>query len=215
MPVRISVGAMSQYNNKTHTGIWPSFRAIAFLLALAPMALAAAGCAQNAPLPPPGFAQERMGSLGRDYKLGYGDKLKLTVFGEPELSGEFEVDASGRIAMPLIGPVDAVGLTIEQFTRGATARLGDGFLKNPRLNVEVINYRPIYVHGEVRSGGEFKFKNGLRVRDAVAMAGGYTYRADQGFVLLARDNQPAVRVALPSNISLLPGDNLRIPERFF
>lgn len=156
-----------------------------------------------------------MGSLGREYKLGFGDKLKVTVFGEPELSGEFEVDAAGRIAMPLIGPVDAVDMTIEEFKRSAVARLGDGFLKNPRLNVEVTNYRPFYVHGEVRSGGEFKFKNGLRVRDAVAMAGGYTYRADQDYVLLARGNQSMVRVPLPSNISLLPGDNLRIPERFF
>lgn len=182
---------------------------------IACLTLFSAACAPNAPLPPPGFAQERSGSLGREYKLGYGDKLKVTVFGEPELSGEFEVDASGRIAMPLIGPVAAVGKTIEQFSSAARTRLGEGYLNNPRLNVEVLNYRPIYVHGEVRSGGEFKFKNGLRVRDAVAMAGGYTYRADQGFVLLARDSQPAVRVALPSSISLLPGDNLRVPERFF
>lgn len=117
--------------------------------------------------------------------------------------------------MPLIGPVKANGQTVDGFTRAVKDRLSAGYLKNPKLNVEVLNYRAIFVHGEVRSGGQFTFKNGLRIRDAIAIAGGYTYRADQNYVLITRDNQPTVRLPLPSNVSILPGDNIRVPERFF
>ncbi|MEO1206754.1 MAG: polysaccharide biosynthesis/export family protein [Pseudomonadota bacterium] len=174
------------------------------------------GCAtSSAPLSAPGFAEERTGSLGRQYRLGIGDKLKITVFGEPDLSGDFEIDSVGRIAMPLIGNVLAEGKTIAEFTNDAKRKFSNGYLKSPRLSIEVLNYRPIFVHGEVRSGGQFTFKNGLRIRDAIAIAGGYSYRADQSYVLIARDSQPAVRLPLASNIPVLPGDNIRVPERFF
>ncbi|MEO1282392.1 MAG: polysaccharide biosynthesis/export family protein [Pseudomonadota bacterium] len=174
------------------------------------------GCATStAPLSSPTFAEERTGNLGRQYRLGIGDKLKITVFGEPDLSGDFEIDSIGRVAMPLIGNVPAEGQTIAEFSNTAKRKFSNGYLKNPRLSIEVLNYRPIFVHGEVRSGGQFTFKNGLRIRDAIAIAGGYSYRADQSYVLIARDSQPTVRLPLASNIPVLPGDNIRVPERFF
>jgi polysaccharide export outer membrane protein len=115
----------------------------------------------------------------------------------------------------LAGDVPAEGKTLPQFRDAVTARLSDGYLKNPKVTVEISNYRPIYVHGEVKNGGEFNYKTGLKLRDAVAMAGGYTYRANQSTFILIRDGVGEVSVPANGTVSLLPGDNIRIPERFF
>jgi protein involved in polysaccharide export with SLBB domain len=153
--------------------------------------------------------------LQRIYRLGVGDKLKITVFGEENLSGQFEVGALGNISVPLIGEVPAKGQTIGDFRNQITRRLSDGYLKNPKVNVDILNYRPIYVHGEVKNGGEFAYRNGLSLRDAVAMAGGYTYRADQSYLYIGRDGEPDAAITMPTDVPVLPGDNIRIPERFF
>lgn len=152
----------------------------------------------------------------RGYRLGVGDKVRLTVFGEPDLSGTFEISSLGRISLPLAGDVDAAGLDANALRDAAARRLSDGYLKNPKVTIDIVGYRPIYVHGEVRSGGEFPFKTGLRLRDAVALAGGYTYRADQGYVVLSRPGLAQdARVRLPTDVIVMPGDNIRIPERYF
>ena len=104
------------------------------------------------------------------YRLGVGDKLKITVYGEKELSGEFEVGALGTVSMPLIGDVRARGRTIRVFRDQIRQRLAQGYLNDPRVNVDVMNYRAYFVQGEVRKPGEFTFKNGLTVRDAIAAA---------------------------------------------
>ena len=180
---------------------------------LCTVALAACVDAGGAPL---SLLKQDPEGLSRVYRLGVGDKLKVTVFGEQDLSGAYEVNAAGRLAIPLIGEVPAKGQPIGSVREAIAARLSQGYLKQPRVSVEVLNYRPIYIHGEVRSGGEFPFKPGLKMRDAVAVAGGYTYRANQTYALLTREGeQVEVRVPLPSDIDVLPGDNIRIPERFF
>ncbi len=172
-------------------------------------------CSSTVGAPPgPNFATGQ-DALSRVYRLGIGDKLKITVFGEESLSGPVEVDAFGRVALPLAGDVPAKGLTIVQFREAVGKKLSDGFLKNPRITVEVTNYRSIYMHGEVKNGGEFPFKPGLTLRDAVALAGGYTYRADQSLMLIQREGDGIVRIPLPSDVPVLPGDNLQVPERFF
>jgi polysaccharide export outer membrane protein len=173
-------------------------------------------CADSAAPPPPNFVTlDAAGIAERTYRLGAGDKLKLTVFGEENLSGQFEVNALGQVPLPLAGEVPAKGLTLDQFRDAVAGRLANGYLKNPKVSVEVLNFRPIYVHGEVKSGGEFAFKTGLKLRDAIAMAGGYTYRANQSYVLVSREGEPEVKVPMPSSSPVLPGDNVRIPERFF
>ncbi len=150
------------------------------------------------------------------YRLGVGDKIRLTVFGEPELSGTYEINALGQVSLPLAGDVQAAGLDTGAFKEAAVRRLSDGYLKHPRLTVEVVGYRPIYVQGEVRTGGEFPFKTGLRLRDAIALAGGYTYRANKSYVLLSRAGQKhEATVRLPTDLLLMPGDNVRVPERYF
>lgn len=150
------------------------------------------------------------------YRLGVGDKVRLNVFGEADLSGTFEVGATGQISLPLVGDVQAAGLDVHGLRAAAAQRLSKGYLKQPKITVEVVGYRPIYVHGEVKNSGEFPFKNGLRLRDAIALAGGYTYRANHGFVVLARDGtKTEAQVRLPTDMLVMPGDNIRIPERYF
>lgn len=156
-----------------------------------------------------GKAQQRV------YRLGIGDKLKITVYGEENLSGPFEVNAFGQVSLPLIGEMPAKGLALDEFRNQLTRKLASGYLKNPKVSVEMLNYRPIYVHGEVKNGGEFQYKNGVSLRDAIAMAGGYTYRADQGFLYIGREGEPDVAVRMPADVPVLPGDNIRVPERFF
>ncbi len=165
--------------------------------------------------PPPAAFNSSKQALGRTYQLGIGDKLKVTVFGEENLSGPGEVNAAGNVSLPLVGEVPAKGKSIEEFRASVAARLSDGYLKNPKVTVEITNYRPIYIHGEVKSGGEFPYKTGLKMRDAIATAGGYTYRADESYLLVAREGEEAQRLGMPSEADVLPGDNIRIPERFF
>ena len=186
--------------------------AAVFLLAT----LALAACAEKNLISGPQFAT-RQGKqpLHRVYRLATGDKLKVSVFGEENLSGTFEVNAFGQVSMPLIGEVPARGLGVNQFHDNVAKKLSAGYLKNPRIAVEILNYRPIFVHGEVKNGGEFQYKNGITLRDAVAMAGGYTYRADQGYLNIAREGEADASVEMPTDIPVLPGDNIKIPERFF
>ncbi len=194
----------------------PAVRRRASLLAIGLLALFASSCADEIGPPPPGFiSPDGQSSLGAQYRLGAGDKLKINVFGEESLSGPVEVSPSGLVTLPLAGEVPAQGSTVAQFRDAVTRRLADGYLKQPKVTVEIITFRPIYIHGEVRNGGEFPFKTGLRLRDAIAMAGGYTYRANQSFVLVAREGAGETRVSTAGSVTLLPGDNIRIPERFF
>lgn len=179
-------------------------------------ALLVCACAETSLISGPQFAaRQGKNTLGRVYRLEAGDKIKVAVFGEDNLSGQFEVNASGQVSMPLIGEVSAKGAAIDEFRDRVTQRLREGYLKNPRVAVEILNYRPIYVHGEVKNGGEFQYKNGVSLRDAIAMAGGYTYRADQSFLYIAREGEQDAAVEMPADVPVLPGDNIRIPERFF
>ena len=184
-------------------------------LAVLLMGAIASACADGNKTVQGSLAGDAVSQLGRTYRLGIGDKLKITVFGEDNLSGSFEVNAMGQLGLPLIGELRAAGRGINEFRDEVTRRLAAGYLKNPKVTVEVLNYRPIYVHGEVRSGGEFAYKNGIRFRDAIAMAGGYTYRANQSHVIIVREGEQEVKLALPSDLPVLPGDNIKVPERFF
>ena len=191
----------------------PAFRSIA---AAWLAALSVGACADDIGPAPASFAADTGASaLGASYRLGIGDKLKITVFGEESLSGAAEVNAAGQVSLPLAGEVPAQGKTIGQFRETVVNRLADGYLKNPKVTIEITNYRPFYIHGEVKNGGEFAYKTGLKLRDAVAMAGGYTYRAEQSFAVVTRDGAGDVRIPSNASVVLLPGDNVRIPERFF
>ncbi len=192
------------------------YRRIASPFIWAGLMLAAmvSACADGSNLPPPSFASA-VGEPERTARIGIGDKLKIVVFGEDNLSGTFVVDSRGNIAMPLIGTMPARGRSLDDFRKTLVARLASGYLKSPQVSVDVVTFRPIFVHGEVKSGGELEFSNGLTFRDAIAKAGGYTYRANHGYVVLSRNGAPDVRVDLPTSLTVEPGDNIRVPERFF
>lgn len=150
------------------------------------------------------------------YKLGPGDKLKITVFNEPTLTGTYTLTSAGAVSMSLIGNVPAVGLSLEDLQQTLTQRLS-AFVKQPRVSVETESYRPYYILGEVNKPGEYPYANGLRAEQAIAAAGGFTYRANRGTIFLLRaDGRREVRLRMKDGrVPVLPGDTIRIGERFF
>jgi protein involved in polysaccharide export with SLBB domain len=173
-------------------------------------ALATVSHAQDAPAAVPASA----GHL--EYKLGAGDKVRIIVFGEEALTGEFSVSGGGKIAFPLIGEITAAGVTLPDLQAAIAAKLADGYLKNPRVSAEVLNYRPFYILGEVMKPGEYPFTNGLTVQNAVATASGFTYRADTKKVYIKPAQELKEHVErLAPDLKVQPGDTIRIGERFF
>lgn len=150
------------------------------------------------------------------YRLGTGDKLRVTVFDEEDLSGEFEVGATGVISLPLIGAVRAQGRTLAELQDAVETMLMDGYLRNPRVSIDVLNYRPFYILGEVKQPGSYPYVAGMTVLNAVALAGGYTYRARKERILIERggaDDVEAIEVG--ERAVVLPGDVITVDERFF
>jgi protein involved in polysaccharide export with SLBB domain len=151
------------------------------------------------------------------YRLGPGDKLRITTFNEPNLSGEFVIAGSGAVAMPLAGDIPARGLTPGELQAAIAAKLeSGGFVRSPQVSAEVIEYRPYYILGEVTKPGQYPFTIGLTVSKAVATAGGFTYRANQRKVLITKDGSTEeVEVQLTASTPIGPGDTIRIAERYF
>ena len=156
------------------------------------------------------------GEVGADYVLGSADKIRITVFGEPSLTGEYFVSSSGKVSLPLAGDVQAAGLTLRDFHDHVVKALLDGYLKDPKVSLEVLTFRPFYILGEVTKPGQYPYTSGLTVFNAVATAGGFTYRANTRKVLIKRASEPAEHeVPLTAETTIAPGDTIRIPERFF
>jgi polysaccharide export outer membrane protein len=153
--------------------------------------------------------------LDESYKLGPADKIRLSVFGETDLGGEFEIDGSGDVRLPLIGQVKASGLTVRTFEEKIVALYEDGYLKDPRISVEVINYRPFYIIGEVNKPGQYPYVSDMNALNAVALAGGYTPKADKSEVYIQRSGIGEKDYPSNETTKIRPGDVVRIPERFF
>lgn len=180
------------------------------------MASMAASCAQGvmaSGAPDGGGADTR---VIEEYRLGVADKVRVTVFGEAALTGEFLVGGNGKISMPLIGETQASGLTIAQFQDEVATALRDGFITEPRVSAEILTYRPFYILGEVSTPGEYPYTNNLTVLNAVATAGGFTYRADNRRVFIKRSIGDAEEeFPLTTTTRVAPGDTIRIRERLF
>jgi polysaccharide biosynthesis/export protein VpsN len=161
------------------------------------------------------FAFHAQAADGSDYVLGTGDKLKITVFGETDLSGEFEVSSTGMVSMPLIGETKALGSTVSSLKSQIEKKLSDGYLKDPKVSMEVMNYRPFFIVGEVMKPGSYNYQNGLTVINAIALAGGYTYRADKDDIKLKRGGQNAKEEKVKEEATVGPGDVVTVHERFF
>jgi polysaccharide biosynthesis/export protein len=184
----------------------------AFLGVLAMLAVAiVGGCAtpNYAYSPPPAPA-------GAPYRLASGDRLRVIVFGQDNLSNSFSVDSAGVIAMPLIGRVRAQGLTTAELEQAIAARLRQGYVRDPSVSVEVEAFRPFFVLGEVGVAGQYPFISGMTVQNAVAVAGGFTPRAVEDSVDITRIvNRRPVTFQEPLSFLLSPGDTITVRERFF
>ena len=151
-----------------------------------------------------------------EYRLGSGDKIRVITFGEESLTGEFFVGGEGKVSLPLVGELPAAGKTAREFQTEVEDSLKQGYLKEPKVSVEVLTYRPFYILGEVMKPGEYPYTNHLTVLNAVATAAGFTYRADTKKVFIKRANEGQERVyPLTTGTQVAPGDTIRIGERFF
>ena len=145
-----------------------------------------------------------------------GEKIKVTVFGEDRLSGEYEIDPAGFVSLPLAGTIKAAGLSKQQLEQSLAAKFRGEYLKNPKVTVDVSSFKPFYVLGEVTKPGEYQFKSGLNVMSALALAGGTTYRASRSTVMIQHAGESGFRdYPLTPTIPILPGDLIRVPERYF
>lgn len=150
------------------------------------------------------------------YRLGAGDKIRVTVYNEADLSGDFEVSGQGDVALPLIGQVHVANHTISEVEAVVTQKYGKDYLVNPRVNVEVLNYRPFFILGEVKTPGSYPYVNGMTVLNAVALAGGYTNRANHDRIYVKRAANPkAGEQEVKEDSPVLPGDVIRVAERYF
>ncbi len=175
-----------------------------------------AGCGVPADSLPP------LASGPASYRLGTGDQVRITTFGEPGMTGEFRVDDSGKVALPLAGGAQAAGLTPAELSAEVTRLLQtSGLYRDPKISVEVTQYRPIFVLGEVAKPGQYPYQPGMNVLTAVAVAGGFTYRAvtDRFSVVRAGAETAPVTTAVEGralrDTVLLPSDVLTVHERIF
>ena len=150
------------------------------------------------------------------YRLGPGDALRVTVFRHEDLSGEFRLDGQGYFALPLLGEVRGGGRTARELESEIESALkSGGYLVDPQVSLEVLNYRPFYIIGEVNNPGSFEYVNGMTVINAVALAGGFTYRADQDDIVISRGGSSGPEIAAAPDSEVLPGDIIEVQERFF
>jgi protein involved in polysaccharide export with SLBB domain len=145
-----------------------------------------------------------------------GEKIRIAVFNEPSVSGDYDIDPNGVVSLPLAGTVRAVGLTQSQLELELAKKFKSEYLRNPKVTVTILQYRPFYIVGEIEKQGEFVYKPGLNVLTAMAMGGGGTYRANRNYVTIQHFGENTMKEYPQSAATpILPGDLIRIPERYF
>ena len=148
-------------------------------------------------------------------KLQAGDKIHVTVYNEPSLSGDYQLDPSGFVSLPLAGTIKAAGLTQHELEQQLETQLATGYLKNPKVTVGISEFRPFYIVGEVEKPGAYPYTGGLNVLSAIAIGGGTTYRADQSRVEIQHAGEGEMHeYQLDSPIPILPGDIIKVPRRY-
>jgi protein involved in polysaccharide export with SLBB domain len=148
--------------------------------------------------------------------LAPGEKINVIVYGEASLTGDYLIDPSGYVSLPLAGSVKAAGLTPDLLQRNLEKQFSSKYLTNPKVTVEVVEFRPFYILGEVEKPGAYPYTGGLTVLSAIAIAGGTTYRAKTSEALIQHLGEDHMReYELNGPIPLLPGDIIQIPRRYF
>jgi protein involved in polysaccharide export with SLBB domain len=153
----------------------------------------------------------------QDYRLGPGDRVSIKVFGQQDISGEFEISATGQLSLPLVGQVNGAGRTLAELQQLITERLAEKYLVNPQVAIQVTNYRPFFILGQVNKPGSYPYQAGLTVRQAVAISGGYTRRAKEEPVSIIRGGPDGREIHMHSNgdAPILPGDSIEVGRRLF
>jgi polysaccharide biosynthesis/export protein len=170
-----------------------------------------AGCAG-----PPKVDQRFVQALTAPYTLDSGDRLRIVVFDQPTLTNTYSVNASGYLSMPLIGDVQARGLTTSDLENAIAGQLRAGFLREPSVSVQIETYRPFFIMGEVRAPGQYAFVSGLTARTAVAIGGGFSPRATRDVVVISRQiDGTIVEARVPVDHPVRPGDTVSVLERWF
>jgi len=181
------------------------FQTSAFAIVVA-LGLGLSACGTTTP--PPGTAAYTQS----EYELAAGDRLRIVVFGEDDMSKEYLVSSAGDVAFPLVGNIPVTGKSVDGLKTYLESTLSNGFLNDPKVTVEVLNYRPFYILGEVKSAGKFPTEDNLTAIQAIALAGGFTYRADQREIYIQRAGQGS-----EETYELRSGkrDTIRVGERYF
>ena len=185
-----------------------------FLLLFAASAAIAGGvAAQSSPSQASAVASA---DTSQDYQLGVSDKIRVTVYNEPNLTGEYPISPSGNVSLPLIGEVAANGRTVAAVRQEVQDRFADGYLRDPKVTIDIVTFRPFYILGEITHPGELPYSDGMTVLNAVATAQGFTYRANKKYVFIKHKGEATEkRVLLTPDLRVLPGDTVRIGERYF
>ncbi len=153
---------------------------------------------------------------GGGYVLGTGDKLRLTVYGETDLSGEFTIDGSGYARLPMIGQVRAAGYTAQQMEQVVTNTLAQGYMKSPRVSVEVSTYRPFYIIGAVNRPGQYPYVERMNAMNAIALAGGFTPTAVESVIFIRREgSNEEQEVPVDRTTTIFPGDVIKVHNTLF
>ena len=182
------------------------------------LGLAAAGCESVSGLVASAPSNDQTASYPQKTpRLQSGDKVRIHVYGEDKISGDYEIDANGNIAVPLVGSVLAAGQTKKELEQALATRFRNSqILRNPVVTVDVATFRPFYVLGEVEKPGEYPYRSGLNAMSALAVAGGYTYRASKSRVMVQRAGEKGfAEYPLSPNVPIYPGDLIHVPERYF
>ena len=181
-------------------------------------AIALSGCGLGSTLGPASLEdqQARAETATTTPRLQSGEKIRIDVFGEASLSGEYEIDQSGFVSLPLAGTIKAAGFTRPELEQELAKKYRSQYLRNPKVTVSLVSLRPFYIVGEVEKPGEYAYKSGLNVLTALAVAGGTTYRGSRSAVYIQRVGETGMReYPLSSSVMILPGDLIRVPERYF
>jgi polysaccharide export outer membrane protein len=149
-------------------------------------------------------------------RLQAGEKIRVTVYGEASLSGDYQIDPSGFVSLPLAGTLKAAGFTPAEFEKALATRFRGEYLRNPKVTVTISEFRPFYIMGEIEKPGAYPYTSGLNILSAIAIAGGTTYRASKSSILIQHPGDSGMReYPLASSVPVLPGDVIRVPQRYF
>lgn len=152
----------------------------------------------------------------KEYRLGPGDEIELSFYEESSLSGQFELNGRGVVDLPLVSEVRLGGLTSSEAVQEIRQKYAQGYLQDPRLTLKITEYRPFYILGEVRAPGRYSFEENLTVLEAVAMAEGFTYRANQARLEIIRKiGSRQNTIVVGKHQKIMPGDIIKVKERFF